>query len=134
VAATFGRWPRRLAAVVCLLLSAGAALSAQHSAHPDRSPATPVPPPHTVAVPVTIAPGGADFVAPGDRIGLIPAADGSGTQLGSPGVVADRLRVLHSPARRDDGTAVLLLAVPRAQVARLARHLDQPLVALIDPP
>jgi hypothetical protein len=135
-APVLGRWPRRLAALACLLLSAGAALSAPHSSGSAaarrgfRSAA----PPDTVAVPVTIAPGGADFVGRGDRIGLVPGADSTALDIASPGVVADRLRVLRAPMQRDDGTAVVLLAVPRAQVGRLARHLDRPLVALIDPP
>jgi hypothetical protein len=87
-----------------------------------------------VAVPVTITSGGAGFVSRGDHIGLVPGPDGTGLSADSSGVVADHLRVLRAPTRSEDGTAVLLLAVPRAQVGELARHLDRPLVALIDPP
>ncbi len=77
---------------------------------------------------------GAQFITRGSRVGLVPTADDSGSPGSSAGVIADRLRVLRTPTARDDGTAVLLVAVPRSQVRRLAAHLDRPLLALIDPP
>jgi hypothetical protein len=77
---------------------------------------------------------GTDFISRGSRIGLVPAGDGTGIQAPASGLIADHLRVLREASARDDGTVVLLVAVPRADVPRLARHLDRPLLALIDPP
>jgi hypothetical protein len=130
--AFLGRWPRRLAAAACLVLAAGSALSGSKSAAArcDPTGSSWSAPPGSVAVPVPVTAGSTGVLRPGSRIGLVPA----GSDSGSSGVVADHLPVLRSPTTREDGTAVLLVAVPRAAVPRLARHLDQPLLTLIDAP
>jgi hypothetical protein len=122
--------------VLCLLLAAGAALSEPQHPVANRPPSGTgrALPPGAVAVPVTVAAGGGEYVDRGDRIGLTPAAVDGVLPGRDSGMLADHLRVLRAPTPRDDGTAVLLLAVPRADVPRLARHLDRPLLALIDPP
>lgn len=130
-----GRWPRRLAAAACLALAAAAASADRPSAAASGgAPPGPGLAAGSVAVPVTVSSGGAEFIKRGSRIGLVPTADGTAVPANPTGVIADRLPVLRSPTPGEDGTAVLLVAVPRSQVARLAAHLDRPLLALIDPP
>jgi hypothetical protein len=85
-------------------------------------------------VPVPVAATSADFIQRGSRVGLVLSGDATEAPARATGLVADHLRVLRPPTARDDSTAVLLVAVPRADVGRLARHLDRPLLALIDPP
>src|SRR6476620_4189486 len=88
--ARIGPWPRRIAAVICLLLAAGSALV------PPRSP-TARPPSglaarlrgDEIAVPVPVSATSAALVRPGDRVGVVAADDANRSTL-----VADHLRVL----------------------------------------
>jgi hypothetical protein len=130
-----GRWPRRIAAVTCLLLAAGSALvphapaatSARHQLGPGE-----------VAVPVTVAV--VTAAAPGSRIGLLAAPAGSsglpGERAGPATLVADRLRLLaitHSDGglTGTSGT-VVTVAASRTIAIELARYADRALVMIAD--
>jgi hypothetical protein len=134
-----GRWPRRLAAVACLLLAAGSALShrpatAAGSAHPAATNAiADALPTGEVAVPVTLARTGAGFVHRDDHIGLYasPAAGDAGdTQL-----VADGLRVLSvSTDTGTDGASIVIVAADRGTALRIAAVSQSTLLAVLDKP
>jgi pimeloyl-ACP methyl ester carboxylesterase len=116
LSARIGRWPRRLAALACLVLAAGSALTppaTDTAARADRS-ATRLRP-GEVAVPVPVGAAGAALARTGERIGLVARH----------GLVADRLRVLsiHPPdaSLSGDDSAVVVVAATRAQAERLAR-------------
>ena len=108
--ARIGPWPRRLAALVCLLLAAGSALSPP----PDsvRHPVVDSPArlrAGEVALPVPVAASGVALVRPGARIGL----------LSPRGLVADRLRVVAvhpgDQSLSGDAAAVVVVAVDRSR-------------------
>jgi hypothetical protein len=129
------RWPRRIAALVCLLLAAATAVVPRA---PVASSAGPRLLPGEVAVPVTVAV--ATTAAPGSRIGLVAAPAGSsgmpGERAGPATMVADRLRVL-AIARSDGGLAgtsgtVVTVAASRAIAVDLARYADRALVMITD--
>jgi hypothetical protein len=126
-----GRWPRRIAALVCLVLAAASALTAPEAAPSAR------PPDRLrrgeVAVPVPIA-GGAVAVRPADEVGVLaPPADGDST--GDAVLVADHLRVMsitRSAGLGGDATAVVVVASDRAAALRLARYAARPLLMIVD--
>jgi hypothetical protein len=132
-----GRWPRRLAAAACLLLAAGAALTPSPRAAARCMAASarwPRLPPGSVAVPITVTATGSDLIERGTHVGLVPGADETGVSGPASGLIADHLLVLRPPTGGADRSAVLLVAVRRADLPRLAPHLGRPLLALIDPP
>ena len=130
LAARIGRWPRRIAALICLLLAAGSALA------PARGPASRVPSglaarlrAGEIAVPVPVAATSAALVRAGDRIGVVAAGNPST-------LVADHLRVLT--VRSDPGgladtaDAVVVTAASRAEALALARFSTERLVLIVD--
>lgn len=132
--ARIGRWPRRIAALICLLLAAGSALL------PDTRAATVTPErgtgarlrPGEVAVPVPIGSAGAGDVRPGDLVGVlaVPADSTSSAAL-----VADRLRVTSvrsGAALGGDIGSVVVIATDRARALRLARYSSRPLLLIMD--
>lgn len=133
-----GRWPRRVAALLCLLLAAASAVTDGSAAHPaaksgPRLAAGQV----AVPVPVTVA---AD-AAPGDRVGVLagPGDDSTSGDLLPPGratLVADGLRVLSV---RDPGSGltgsdvtIVVVAASRTQAVRLARYSGRAMVLITD--
>jgi hypothetical protein len=135
-----GRWPRRVAALLCLLLAAASAVTDGSAAHPaaksgsgPRLAAGQV----AVPVPVTVA---AD-AAPGDRVGVLagPGDDSTTGDLPPPGratLVADGLRVL-SVRDPDSGltgsdVTIVVVAASRTLAVRLARYSGRAMVLITD--
>ncbi|HEY8300380.1 MAG TPA: hypothetical protein VIG48_00645 [Jatrophihabitans sp.] len=125
--ARIGPWPRRLAALVCLLLAAGSALTPAPPgpAHPAVGYASRL---HAgeVALPVPVAAAGVDLVRPGLQIGL----------LAQHRLVADRLRVLAvhpgDQTLSGDSSAVVVVAVSRSRAATIAGSATDRLVLIVD--
>ena len=132
LSARIGLWPRRIAALLCLLLAAGSAL-----APPSQPPAAR---PSglgarlradEIAVPVPVSVASAALVRPGDRVGVV-AADTSNRSM----LVADHLRVLE--VRSDpsglSGSAdsVVVTAATRSDALALARFATERLVLIVD--
>lgn len=133
---TLGRWPRRLAALACLLLAAASALSSRHPAATARAAApADVAAAGERAVPVQVA--GLDaraYLHPGDHVDLLagPSDDGApgdrtagamgrATATVSATVVAEDVRVLTVVAPRDGpGSGGLVVAADRAGALRIA--------------
>jgi Flp pilus assembly protein CpaB len=133
--ARIGRWPRRIAALLCLLLAAGSALV-------PHAPATASSRAHglgaelrrgEVAVPVPIA-SGVGSVRPDDQVGVVaPPADGD--TVSEAVLVADHLRVITvtQPAElAGDTAAVVTVATDRAGALQLARYAARPLLMIVD--
>lgn len=135
-----GHWPRRVAALGCLLLAAASALtdgSAASSAAKSRSGPRLATGQVAVPVPVTVA---ADAV-PGDHVGVLagPSDDSTTGDLSPPGratLVADGLRVLTV---RDPGSGltgsdvtIVVVAASRAQAVRLARYSGRAMELITD--
>jgi hypothetical protein len=125
-----GRWPRRIAALICLLLAAASAVVP----HP-AAPSTPGVRLRAgeVAVPVQIARVAAS-IRPGGEVGVLaPPADDA--ESGDAVLVADHLRVV-SVARGsglgDDPAATVVVATDRAGALRLARYVSRPLLMIVD--
>jgi hypothetical protein len=133
------RWPRRIAALVCLLLAAASTL-----APADGSPTRQHPPAGNpvaaalrdgqVAVPVTVTSSrAAAIVHPGDHVGVLAGPDE--TDRAGPDLVADGLRVL---AASQGGEAmstdapVIVVAADRTQAVRLAAVASRPLLVVVD--
>ena len=132
LSARIGIWPRRIAALICLLLAAGSALA---------------PPPPTatnvrtglasrlrsneIAVPVPVSATSAALVRPGDRVGVVAADTANRSTL-----VADHLRVLavRTDSGRLSGTAdaVVVTAATRSDALALARYSTERLVLIVD--
>jgi hypothetical protein len=123
-----GRWPRRIAALICLLLAAGSAL-APHP--PARAADRPALRPGQVAVPVTVSSAGE--VAAGDQVGVLSTPSDAGDDAA---LVADHLRVLsvHSggASLTGDASAVVTVATDRAVAVELARYAERTLVLITD--
>jgi hypothetical protein len=123
-----GRWPRRLAALVCLLLAAGSALdpAPTHTARGSPSAVAARLRPGEVAVPVPVSAAGAALARVGERVGLVAPH----------GMLADRLRVLsiHPPDQSlsGDDSAVVVVAASRAQAVLVARSTAVRLVLIAD--
>lgn len=123
--ARLGRWPRRLAALVCLLLAAGSALT-PGTGSSARSTTGPRLRPGEVAVPVPVSPAGAQLARVGERVGLVAPR----------GLVADGLRVLavHPPDQSlsGDDSAVVVVATTRSQALLVAQSSAATLVLIAD--
>jgi hypothetical protein len=130
LSARIGLWPRRIAALICLLLAAGSALV------PPRPP-TARPPiglaarlrGDEIAVPVPVSATSAALVRPGDRVGVVAAGNRST-------LVADHLRVLAVRTDSDglSGTAdaVVVAAASRSDALALAGFATERLVLIVD--
>jgi hypothetical protein len=121
-----GRWPRRVAVAVCIVLAASSALDGR-----SRAPAVALVDPLAalrdgqMAVPVTLNQGGiAGVIKVGDHVGLLTAET----------VVADKLLVLRvaDGAANSDGTASILVAADRATALRIARSASEGILAVVD--
>jgi hypothetical protein len=124
--ARIGRWPRRLAALGCLLLAAGSALAPTDTVRGSPSRTAARLGPGEVAVPVPVSAAGAALARVGERVGLVAPH----------GMLADRLRVLsvHPPGESlsGDDSAVVVVAVRRAQAVLVARWTAARLVLIAD--
>jgi Flp pilus assembly protein CpaB len=133
LSARIGVWPRRVAALICLLLAAGSAVV---------PPQPPTPPVHTglgsrlrsdeIAVPVPVSATSAALVRPGDRVGVVAAADAANRST----LVADHLRVLavrsDSSGLSGSSDAVVVTAATRSDALALARYSGSRLVLIVD--
>jgi hypothetical protein len=133
LSARIGRWPRRIAALACLLLAAGSAL-VPHTVAPARGRAGVAARLHRaeVAVPLPISTLPADLVRPGDHVGVLASSD-----IGAPAsLVADGLRVLSlrtdTAAMTADSSTVVVVAANRSEAVALARFATGRLVLLVD--
>jgi hypothetical protein len=138
-----GRWPRRVAALCCLMLAAGSAVTGHgppagadnggHSGNPILSRL----PRGKVAAPVSVS-SAAGYLRAGDRIDLYATADGSTTCAGLAGAspVGTTLPVLtvggDSHAIAGDEHLNLVVAVDHAIAARLARLHGCGMFAVLD--
>jgi hypothetical protein len=127
-------WPRRAAAVLCLLLAAATAVGSRASGESPRRPE-----PLTadlgageVLVPVTLA-GSADFVHAGDRVDLLAAAPDAGTAstLGT-GLLVVRVGKPPPEAFASEGGGRLLVAAERTVAANIAAAPTGQVVAVLD--
>ena len=128
-------WPRRVAAVLCLLLAAASALgSGQASGEsPTRTaPLTARLLPDQVLVPVTLA-GRVDFLHAGDHVDLLAAAPDAAAAA-SLGIRLLVVRVSQPPsdAFATDGGTRLLVAAGRAVAAKIAAVPLGQVVAVLD--
>ena len=135
------RWPRRIAALVCLLLAAASTLTpADRTEPPARQAGNPIATglsPGQVAVPVPLTSGPATaFVRAGDHVGVLTSSDE--TTRAGPTLVADGLRVLAvsggagaADALSTD-TPVILVAADRADAVRLAAVANRALLVVVD--
>ena len=134
LSARIGRWPRRVAALACLLLAAASALA------PTPAPATG----HRsglglatgeVAVPLTVVTP-ASLIAAGDRVGVIVADDPLAGGAAPAGLIADRLRVLEvhtdDQALSSGPGTVVVVAARRTEAVVIARFSTERLVLIVD--
>lgn len=147
------RWPRRIAALVCLLLAAATALApANDSAAAPKRTGNPIANAlraGQVAVPLTVTSArAAAFVRAGDRVGVFTAPSDttfgaaaagetapSETDRASPVLVADGLRVLAAAAADATMSAdapVIVVAADKPTAARLAAVANGPLLVVVD--
>lgn len=139
-----GRWPRRLAAVACLLLAGTSALAARADASRPGAeasqPARPSAAGDRLGVPVHVRGGG--YLRAGDRVDLIsapvtaapafgdtdPPGDGLRPAAGAT-VVAGDVRVVRVGPSADGDGSDLVVSVDRATALRLAALGSRELVA-----
>ncbi len=130
--ARIGRWPRRIAALCCLLLAAAGASgdptvrSAEHPglAHRLRS--------GEVAIPLPVSAASAASVQSGNRVGVVEAATDTSTAR----LLADRLLVLSvrtdDSSLSGDASATVVVAGSRSQALAVARTSSDQLVLIVD--
>jgi hypothetical protein len=132
VSARIGRWPRRIAALCCVLLAAASAV-----AEPSRGSAVQSGVAHRlrtgeVAIPLAVAAGSAAIVQPGDRVGVVDAGDNAG----SAALLADRMRVLSIRADdasiSGDASTTVVVAGTRSQAVAVAHTATDRLVLIVD--
>jgi hypothetical protein len=141
-----GRWPRRIAALCCLVLAAGSAVTARrgpaagadagsHSGNPILSRLSP----GKVAAPVTVGGTAATgYLRTGDRIDLYATADDSSACTGLAGAspIGTALPVLavggSAHAIAGDDHLGLVVAVDHAVAARLATLQTCGMFAVLD--
>jgi hypothetical protein len=130
--ARIGRWPRRIAALLCLLLAAGSALVPHAPAASGSHGLGARLRTGEVAVPVQIASGVAS-VRPDDRVGVLaPPADSD--TAGDAVLVADHLRVVSmtKASGLSEAGTVVVVATDRARALQLARYVSRPLLMIVD--
>ena len=120
-----GRWPRRIAVLVCVLLAASSAISSSGPAQSSRPSALRQLKAGQVAVPVNVASGGvAGVLKAGQHVGLLSAHS----------MLADHLLVLQvavaSPEAGD--TTSILVAADRPTALRIAKSSGQAVLAVVD--
>lgn len=139
--AALGGWPRRLAALACLLLAAATALQPG----PAKSGASHAAPriadglaADEVAVPVPLADAGAcTLLRAGDRIDLYPTQSSEAAASARAGPVGSHLRVLAlvrcmlpGESIAPGGGATVVVAAGHADAVALTRLLPLPMVAV----
>lgn len=132
------RWPRRIAALVCLLLAAASTLApADGSPAARKLPGNPIAEAlrsGQVAVPVTVASArAAAIVHAGDHVGVLTAPDETGRA--GPTLVADGLRVLAAAQGGDAMSAeapVIVVAADRTEAVQLAAVAAESLLVVVD--
>ena len=138
--AVLSGWPRRLAAIACLLVAAASALgSVNGSAAPSDVPAPQSPaarlPPGEVLVPVELS-GRADFLHPGDHVDLlVSAGDGSSEVAASVGTRLLVVQVSHPPSQAfaaPDTGSRLLVAASRPVAAKIVAAASGRVIAVLD--
>jgi hypothetical protein len=132
LSARIGRWPRRIAALVCLLLAAASALAPPRRDAPTRPSGLAARlRAGEVAVPVPVSASNAALVRSGDRVGVFAAPD-----TGPATLVADRLRVLSIRADPDslgsDPGALVVVAASRSAALDLAQFATGHVVLILD--
>ena len=121
-----GRWPRRIAVVVCLALAVSSAAQTRAARHPSKPP-DPLARlnPGQVAVPITLdQPGTSGLLHAGDRVGLMSDGD----------LLADGLLVLSAPdpsADRARGQSILV-AADRATALHITSNTQDHILAVLD--
>lgn len=141
--ARLARWPRRVAALLCLALAAVSAVSGPHA--PAQRPASPAPrsgiaaglPPGRLAVPVVLSDDAASsYIRTGDRIDLYATADDSAGGSGPATLVASRLPVISVLAPASDsiaaGRARVIVSAEPQTAARIASASGQSILAVVD--
>lgn len=128
------RWPRRLAALACLLLAAASAVAPASGRPAHAEPVTVgrqlQPGEVAVTVAVTSAP---PTLGRGDRVGLVAGPDDSGAPA-RPRLLADRLRVLAvtDAAADTSDPPTVLLAADRDTAVRIAANTGRQTVVVVD--
>jgi hypothetical protein len=136
------RWPRRIAALVCLLLAAASTLTpasgttsarAKHAGNPIVAGLAA----GQIAVPVTVSSGrAAAFVHVGDHVGVLASADE--TTRARPDLVADGLRVLavsgasEASSSMSSDAPVIVVAAGRADAVQLAGVAGRSVLVVVD--
>jgi Flp pilus assembly protein CpaB len=130
--ARVGPWPRRIAALCCLLLAAVSTGTGSAVRAPAATGLAARLRAGEVAIPLTVTAGSAAIVQPGDRVGVVETPDEAGPAT----LLADRLRVLsiHSDdtAMSGDASATVVVVGSRAQAVAAARTSTGRLVLLVD--
>jgi hypothetical protein len=128
------RWPRRIAALLCLLLAAATAgrTGPRPAARQAPTPVTARLQSGQVAVPVPVRRDAAAYLRVGQRVSLFATSDGSAPAAG--GSVGDELLVLALPPPADEQaeTATVVVAAERTVATRIATHANLPFLAVLD--
>jgi hypothetical protein len=142
IAARLGRWPRRIACLVCLLLAAASAVSshsAPTAAADDARNSGAGLRAGQVAVPVAVdVRGTATSVRPGDRVGFVAGAsvDGFAARPDDAVLVADHLRVLAlenaDSGLGSDATVTVVVATSRVNAVRIAGFNGRTMLLIAD--
>ena len=132
MSARIGRWPRRIAALCCLLLAAAGAVSEPGAGGHMRPGLAARLRPGEVAIPLTVSAGSAAIVQPGDRVGVVEAPDDASAAT----LLADRLRVLSlridDASMSSDSSATVVVVGSRSQAVAVARTASGRLVLIVD--
>jgi len=146
--ARLGGWPRRVAALGCLLLAFASAVSSRHGPparaageHGSNNPLIARLRSGQVAASITLEdPGASAFLRAGDRVDLYATPGTSGDPpacaAAGPTALGSGLRVLAvrgpSGGLGDDGTSRLIIAVGRGTAAQLAALQTCGMFAVLD--
>lgn len=130
-----GRWPRRFAVLVCVVLGLSQAVQS-HDPGAARDPLVQLAD-GQVAVPVTLDQGGTDaLLRVGQRVGLMASARSSGTGPETPEatLVGDHLLLLRVSGAPPGGIgkSSIVVAADRATALRIAGASGQTILAVLD--
>jgi Flp pilus assembly protein CpaB len=132
LSARVGRWPRRIAALCCLLLAAASAVAQPDAGGHVRPGVAARLRPGEVAIPLTVTAGSAAIVQPGDHVGVVETRDDASAAT----LLADRLQVLSirvdDASMSSDASATVVVVGSRAQAVAVARPASGQLVLIID--
>jgi hypothetical protein len=132
VSARVGRWPRRIAALCCLLLAAASAVTDPSAGGHVRPGLAGRLRTGEVAIPLSVSAGSAAIVQAGDRVGVVETPDDSSAAT----LLADHLRVLSirldDTSMSGDASATVVVVGSRAQALAVARTAAGRLVLIVD--